>query len=268
MNTPEIASDGLAALRVMHPMVHHLTNHVVMNFTANITLCLGAAPVMAPCIEESAEMAAFAGALLLNIGTLDPPLVESMLAAGIRAGDLGIPIVLDPVGAGATKLRTEAARRLAGELDITILRGNAGEILAVAGEGGKVRGVDSMDTVEHRVDVVSDFARRSGLIIAVTGATDVVTDGIRVAGIDNGHPLMGSVTGTGCGATTAVACFAAAVKDPFEAAVGALACYGIAGELAAVKAGGPGTFVPHFLDALAGLDRRTIQLKTRAKDMS
>lgn len=268
MNTPEIASDGLTSLRGKHPMVHHLTNRVVMNFTANITLCLGAAPVMAPCIEESAEMVAFAGALLLNIGTLDPPLVESMLAAGHRAGELGIPIVLDPVGAGATRLRTEAARRLAGELDITILRGNAGEILALAGEGGKVRGVDSMDTVEHRVDTVSDFARRSGRVIAVTGPTDVVTDGIRVAGIDNGHPIMGCVTGTGCGATTAVACFAAAVEDPFEAAVAALSCYGIAGELAAEKAGGAGTFVPLFLDALAGLDRRTVLLKTRAKDMS
>ncbi len=264
----EMASNGLAAVRAVSPMVHHLTNHVVMNFTANITLCMGAAPVMAPCIEESPEMVSFAEALLLNIGTLDPPLVKSMLAAGKRANELGIPIILDPVGAGATRLRTEAAGRLSEELDIAVIRGNAGEVLALAGAGGKVRGVDSMDTVEHRIDTIRRYAAESERVIAVTGAMDIVTDGSRIVGIRNGHPLMGRVTGTGCGATTAVACLAAAVDDPFEAAAGALICYAIAGELAADKAGGPGTFVPHFLDALSILDRAVINSRTKAEDLS
>lgn len=268
MNPAKIAAEGLAALRDRHPMVHHITNHVVMNFTANITLCLGAAPVMASPIEESVEMVRYAGALLLNIGTLNPPLVESMMAAGRKANELGIPVVLDPVGAGATRLRTEAATRLAAELDIAVLRGNAGEVLALSGAGGKVRGVDSMESLDRRVDLVSSYARETGRVIAVTGVVDLITDGYRTCRIANGDPMMGRVTGTGCGASTAVACFAAAEDDPYLAATGALVCYGIAGETAAGNASGPGTFVPCFLDALASLDGRVIADKVRAEELS
>jgi hydroxyethylthiazole kinase len=244
----------LSALRAAHPMVHHITNNVVTNFTANITLCLGAAPVMAPCIKESPEMVAFAGALLLNIGTLDPVQVESMLAAGHRANELGIPVVFDPVGAGATALRTGSASRLLEELEFAVIRGNAGEVLTLAGAGGKVRGVDSMESAAERENVISEFSRESGAVVAVTGETDFVTDGTRTATIGNGHRLMGAVTGTGCGASTAVACFAGAGIGAFRAACSGLAAYGIAGEIAGDRADGPGTFVPLFLDALASLD--------------
>jgi hydroxyethylthiazole kinase len=268
MNPAETAARGLAAVRGKHPMVHHITNSVVMNLTANITLCLGAAPVMAPCIQESPEMVRHAGALLLNIGTLDPQLVKSMLAAGAAANSAGIPVILDPVGAGATRLRTEAAVTLLTELDIGVIRGNAGEILALAGAGGKVRGVDSMETLDRRVDLVTSYAKVLGSVIAVTGEVDLVTDGTRVMRISNGHPLMGRVTGTGCGASSAVACFAAAVEDPLEAAAGALICYGIAGETAAAAASGPGTFVPCFLDALAALDPGTVARLARAEELS
>lgn len=265
MNPALIASNGLAAIREHHPMVHHITNSVVMNFTANVTLCMGAAPVMAPCIDESSEMVQYAGALLLNIGTLNLELIDSMIAAGKRANELGIPVVFDPVGAGATKLRDDSANRIIRELEISIVRGNAGEILSLAGEDGKVRGVDSMDTIDDRVEIISSLALETGWVIAVTGSTDVVTDGTRTIGISNGHPIMGRVTGTGCAATTAVACYTAAVKDCFEAAAGALISFGIAGECAAEKCKGPGTFVPVLLDALADLDEEIIGRRTRAE---
>ncbi len=265
MNPALIASNGLAAIREHHPMVHHITNSVVMNFTANVTLCMGAAPVMAPCIDESPEMVQFAGALLLNIGTLNPALIDSMIAAGKKANELAIPVVLDPVGAGATNLRTNSANRIIKELKISLVRGNAGEILALAGADGKVRGVDSMDTIDDRVDVISSLALEAGWVIAVTGSTDIVTDGTRTVAINNGHPIMSRVTGTGCAATTAVACYAAAVENRFEAATGALISFGIAGECAAERCKGPGTFVPQLLDALADLDEETICRRTRAE---
>ncbi|MEN8207702.1 MAG: hydroxyethylthiazole kinase [Candidatus Fermentibacteria bacterium] len=265
MKPAEITCSGLTAVRNSKPMIHHITNTVVMNFTANVTLCLGASPVMAPCIEESPEMVQFAGALLLNTGTLDPNLIGSMLAAGRVANELGIPVIFDPVGAGATGLRTDSAKMIVCELDITIIRGNAGEILALSGADGRVRGVDSMDSVEGRIDHLSSFAADSGSVIAVTGVRDFVTDGNRTAGIDNGHPIMGMVTGTGCSATTSVACFAAAAEDPFNAAVGGLAALGIAGEVAADACAGPGTFVPCFLDAISSLDSDIIESRIRAE---
>ena len=265
MKPAEIACCGLTAIRSKKPMIHHITNTVVMNFTANVTLCLGAAPVMAPCIYESREMVRFAGALLLNIGTLDPGLVKSMLAAGKVANELGIPIIFDPVGAGATGLRTDSAKTITGELEIAIIRGNAGEVLALAGANGKVRGVDSFDSVEDRIDLISSFAARSGCVTAVTGVYDIVTDGNRTARIENGHPIMERVTGTGCSASTAVACFAASMEDPFQAALGGLVALGIAGENAADACSGPGTFVPCFLDALSKLDCGIIENHTRAE---
>jgi hydroxyethylthiazole kinase len=265
MKPAEITCRGLAAVRSRKPMVHHITNTVVMNLTANVTLCLGAAPVMAPSVEESPEMVSFAGALLLNIGTLDPDLIESMLAAGRVANKLGIPVIFDPVGAGATGLRTNSAKMIARELELAVIRGNAGEVLALSGADGKVRGVDSMDSVEGRIDLVSSFAARSGSVIAVTGALDIVTDGNRTARIENGHSLMGMVTGTGCSASTSVACFAAAMEDPFHAALGGLATLSIAGEIAADACAGPGTFVPCFLDALSALDTEIIERRIRAE---
>lgn len=239
-------------------MIHHITNSVVTNFTANITLCLGAAPVMAPAEEESAEMAGYASALVLNIGTLDPELVRSMMAAGRAANGKGIPVVLDPVGAGATSLRTESARMLADGLDIAVVRANAGEALTLAGESGRVRGVDSHDSVEGRTEALKELARALECVVAVTGREDVITDGDRVITCGNGHSLMGRVTGTGCGATTAVACFCAAGEDGLLSTASGLACYGLAGELAGRAAAGPGSFVPSFLDALASLDSRAV----------
>lgn len=241
-------------LRERRPLVHHITNDVVNNLTANITLALGASPVMAPSIHESAEMVAHAGALVLNIGTLNPELVRSMKAAGHEAANLGIPVVFDPVGVGATTFRTRVGLEIMKELRVSAIRGNAGEVLGLAGAQGAVRGVDSLDSSAGRETFLHDYARRTGTVVAVTGAEDFITDGTSWARCSNGHRTMGRVTGTGCGATTAVACFAAAGLPPYDAALAGLVIYALAGEVAGERASGPGSFVPLFIDALADTD--------------
>ena len=254
----------LEAIRARKPLIHHITNLVVTNQTANATLSIGALPVMANAPEEVAEMVEAAGALVLNIGTLSRATVESMLIAGRRASELDIPIVLDPVGAGATRMRTETARRLLQELRIRIVRGNAGEIGTVTGVGGEVRGVESMGVQRDVVETGRDLCRAYGVTAAITGRRDVVTDGGRVAFIDNGHRMLTAVTGTGCIATTLVAAFATVDPDPVLAAVGGLVCLGIAGEVAADDSSGPGSFLVALLDAIYGLDRATITRLCRA----
>jgi len=259
-------AERLARLRWQRPMIHHITNAVVQNFTANVTLCLGAAPVMAPARAEVEEMVAAAGALLLNIGTLDEELVDSMIQAGKRANALGIPVVLDPVGAGATRLRTGACRAIMDAVRLSVLRGNAGEVLALAGAGGRVRGVDSMESGRLDENRLRAMARDFGFTVAVTGEVDLVTDGSTLFRIRNGHPMMGRVTGTGCAATTAVAAFLAQdAAQAAEASACALAVFGLAGEVAARHATGPGTFVPHLLDALAGLDEAVVASGARVE---
>ena len=234
------------------PLVHHITNYVVMNFTANVTLALGAQPVMAHAPQEMEEMQGFASALVLNIGTLEDAWIESMLLAGKAATARKTPIVLDPVGAGASKLRTDTARRILDETHVDVLRGNAGEVLAVAGEAGQVRGVDSVANTEDAILVAKQIAKQRQLIVAITGVVDIVTDGEQVFAIENGHKLMGRVTGTGCASTTAVACFlsVASEQERCLAVASSLAVFGRAGELAANASRGPGSFVPAFLDAL------------------
>jgi len=251
-----LATEGLRLVRRNRPLIHHMTNSVVTNLTANITLCLGASPVMATAAEESAEMASHAGALLLNIGTLDPRLVESMVAAGEKANELGIPVIFDPVGAGATRLRTESAGLLMSRLKISVIKGNAGEVLSLCGRTDCVRGVDSEGASFDR-DAFRGLATMTGAVVGVTGETDFVTDGENDASVAFGHPIMGRITGMGCAATTAVACFVAAGGPLLERVTGGLAAFGIAGRLAADKSYGPGTFVPNLLDALASLSEES-----------
>ena len=244
---------NLAKVRETKPLVHNITNFVVMNFTANVLLAAGAAPVMAHAENEVEEMVAFAKALVLNIGTLDDAWIASMLKAGRKASALGVPIILDPVGAGATKLRTDAAKRILAETKVTLVRGNASEILALGGGAANTKGVDAADSVEAAAERAGALARELGVPVAITGAVDYVTDGKRVVRVANGHPLMGGVTGTGCGATAIIGAFAGVDADPVSAAATALAYYGLAGEYAADGAAGPGSFAVRFLDALHGL---------------
>lgn len=247
------AADNLKKIRETRPLVHNITNYVVMNFTANLLLAAGASPVMAHAENEVEEMVSFAKALVLNIGTLDDAWIASMLKAGQRATALGVPIILDPVGAGATKLRTEAAKRILAETQVALVRGNASEILALGGAAAKTHGVDSADSVDAAAERAVVLARELGVPVAITGAVDFITDGKRVVRVANGHPLMGCVTGTGCGATAIIGAFAGVDPDPVSAAATALAYYGLAGEYAADGAAGPGSFMIRFIDALHAL---------------
>lgn len=247
------AAENVKHVRETKPLVHNITNFVVMNFTANVLLAAGASPVMAHAENEVEEMVSFAKALVLNIGTLDDAWIAAMLKAGRKASALGVPIILDPVGAGATKLRTETAKRILAETRVTIVRGNASEILALGGAASKGKGVDAADSVDAAAERAGALARELGVPVAITGPVDFITDGKRVVRVANGHPLMGCVTGTGCGATAIIGAFAGVDADPVSAAATALAYYGLAGEYAADGAAGPGSFMIRFLDALHGL---------------
>jgi hydroxyethylthiazole kinase len=258
------AGETLARIRAEKPLIHQITNYVVMNETANATLALGALPVMAHAVEEVEEMVGLAGALVLNIGTLSPHWIEAMVLAGRAANARGIPIVLDPVGAGATSYRTETARGLLAELPIDVLRGNAGEIATLVGVEAEVRGVESMTAGGDAAELAREAARTLDLVAAVTGPVDHVSDGERVAAISNGHELLASVTGTGCMSTAITGAFLAAKPDErFDAAVEALVAFGVAGEDAAVGAHGPGTFHAGLYDALAGLDPEGLDARAR-----
>jgi len=223
-------------------LVHSITNYVVMNSTANALLAAGASPVMAHAQEEVEEMAALAGAVVLNIGTLEPSWVTAMQLAGAVANRSGTPVILDPVGAGATRYRTDTARMLARELEIAVVRGNASETLSLAGSDAKTKGVDATHDVEEASRMAVDLARRLQTVVAITGEVDLVTDGSTAVRVQAGHPLMGLVTGTGCTATALTAAFSAVESDFVAAASAALAYFGIAGERAAQRCSSPGSF--------------------------
>ena len=256
----------LAALRERKPLVHSITNYVVMNETANAVLALGALPVMAHSKDEVCEMVGLAGALVLNIGTLEEDWIESMLLAGGAANERGVPVVLDPVGAGATSYRTATAKRLLDELDVAVLRGNPGEVATLVGVEAEVRGVESIGVGSDAAELAREAARTLGLVASVTGAVDHVSDGDRTVAVANGHELLAAITGTGCMSTVITGCFLAAKADPLEAAVEALVAFGVAGEDAAVEARGPGTFHAGLYDALAALDPATLTGRARVSE--
>lgn len=245
---------GLHAVRAQRPLIHNITNYVVMNTTANALLALGASPVMAHAIEEVEEMVSIAGALVLNIGTLSTPWIEAMFRAGHAAQARPIPIVLDPVGAGATALRTQTARRLIQEVHPTVIRGNASEILALLENEAHTHGVDSQHTVDEARAAAIQLASEARTVVAVTGPEDFVTDGRRMARIRNGHPLMARITGSGCTASSIIGALSAVQPDAFVATVAGLVIFGIAGEMAATDAPQPGTFQVRLIDALDEID--------------
>jgi len=246
-------SDLFARVREKRPLVHHITNYVTVNDCANITLCAGGAPVMADAPEEAAEMTSIASSLVLNIGTLNAGQIESMLLAGKMANKRGIPVILDPVGAGATRFRTETTKRLLDELEIAVLKGNAAEIGVVAGVEAVVRGVDSCGLAGDPVMIGQGLAQKLGCTVAISGATDIVTDGTHTLLVDNGHPLMGSISGTGCMAASVIGAFCAESEDCVTASAAAFAALGLAGERAAAVAHGPLSFKVALFDELANL---------------
>ena len=262
------AGATLRTMRERKPLVHQITNYVVMNETANATLAIGALPVMAHAGEEVEEMAGLASALVLNIGTLSPHWVEAMLLAGGAATARGIPVVLDPVGAGATAYRTATARRILDVVGVTVLRGNPGEVATLVGADAEVRGVESIGAGLEAAELARTAARRLDVVASVTGAVDHVSDGDRVLAVANGHELLASVTGTGCMSSALTGCFLAAKPDaPLEAAAEALAAFGVAAEDAALGASGPGTFHARLYDALYDLDPETLDGRTRVEEL-
>jgi hydroxyethylthiazole kinase len=254
----------VVAIRRHAPLVHNVTNLVVMDITANALLALGASPVMAHAPQEVQEMAALAGAVVLNMGTLDDAWIASILDALSAARESGKPVVFDPVGAGATRFRTETAQRILAAGGVSVVRGNASEIAALAGTAGRTKGVDSLD----QPSVVA--AAAAGLLsqchaVAISGQKDIVmTDNDRCV-LANGCALMTRVTGMGCTATALVGAFLAVRPDPFQAAAHAMAVMGIAGEIARDTSDGPGSLRLHFLDALYNLDEKTIAARLRVE---
>jgi len=256
----------LIVMRDKKPLVHNITNYVVMNETANVILCLGALPIMSHAAEEVEEMVGIASALVLNIGTLSPEWIAAMELAGRRANEKGIPVIIDPVGAGATRLRTESSKRLLENVKISIVRGNAGEVATLAGIAAEVRGVESISVAQGPEDTTKRLASIYGCTAAVTGPVDVVCDGLRLARISNGHPLLGKVVGTGCMASVMVGSFAAVEPDPFVASVAGLAAFGIAGEMAACVSGDrPGTFHTELYNALYAIGPDDIRSQARVE---
>jgi hydroxyethylthiazole kinase len=257
------AARNLAEVREKRPLIHNITNFVVMNYTANALLAMGASPVMAHAANEVEEMVSLAGALVLNIGTLTEEWIESMLRAGRKACACKIPVILDPVGSGATALRTRSARRIIAEIKPGVVRGNPSEILSLADASVRTRGVDSAHSMDQATETAKVLARELGTTLAITGPEDLVTDGTRVVRIANGHALMSRVTGTGCTATVTVAAFRAVDPDPVRAAATALAYFGLAGEVAARHASAPGSFMIQMLDALFTITPEQLEAESR-----
>ena len=258
----------LQAVRAHAPLVHSITNLVVMNFNANALLAVGASPVMAHAHEEVRDMVGIAQALVLNIGTLEPAWISAMQVALQAARARGIPVVLDPVGAGATPYRNAALAELIRAGAPGILRGNASEIMSVAGLAAATRGVDSAASTADASDAAAALAPQLGAVVCVSGADDLVVDAAgRRAVLSNGHPWMTRVTGVGCSASALVGAFAAVQPDPWRATVAAMAVLGVVGELAVerVQAAGAGVgrLQIELLDGLQLLDEASFTGRLR-----
>ncbi|HOJ51183.1 MAG TPA: hydroxyethylthiazole kinase [Syntrophales bacterium] len=253
----------ISSVRENNPLVHNITNYVVMNTTANALLAIGASPVMAHAEEEVADMVSIARALVINIGTLSSHWVKSMVKAAGKAQEIGIPIVIDPVGAGATPFRTQAARELIDEFSPAIIRGNPSEIMSLSLEKGKTKGVDSTESSHQALEAARMLAERAGAVVCVSGEIDYVIGPNGKTAVKNGHPLMARVTGLGCTATALCGAFAAVTQDYEKAAICAMAVMGIAGEMAAELAQGPGSMQMHFIDCLYRMTEKDVLERAR-----
>ncbi|MBN1408491.1 MAG: hydroxyethylthiazole kinase [Calditrichaceae bacterium] len=258
MITKESLINDLTEVRSKSPLVHNITNYVVMNTTANALLAIGASPVMAHSVDEVEDIVKIASSLVINIGTLSKNWVDAMIKAGKAAKEKGIPVVLDPVGAGATNYRTETSLQIIRECKPGVIRGNASEIMALVNEKSNTKGVDSTASSDSALDVAKILAKDTGAVIVISGPVDYVIDQQSVIKVKNGSSMMSRVTGLGCTATALVGAFIAVNKNFVLASAHAMSVMGIAGELAAKKSEGPGTMQIHFLDALYKLSEKEI----------
>ena len=255
----------LAAIRAKNPVVLSITNYVVTNTTANALLAIGASPIMSHAVEEMAELLAFSGALVINLGTVAPEYLAAMDPAWAAADAAGVPVVLDPVGAGASRLRTATPLALLARNKAFIIRGNASEIMTLAGSSGATKGVDSTAKSDDAAACASSLARQLGCAVVVSGEVDIVCAGQDKARVLGGSALMPRVTGLGCTATALCGAFAAVNPEPFEAALGACVAMKVAGEMAAEKASGPGTLQLYFYDALYTMGEGDIRQRLKVE---
>ena len=263
---PNVYAALLQNVRKLKPLVHHITNYVTANDCANITLEIGASPIMADSIGEAADIAGIAGALVLNMGTLNEHTIPSMIAAGKSANAKGIPVIFDPVGAGASKLRNDTAASITNEIKLSVLRGNISEIRYIAGLRAQTKGVDAAEAditkAENAGQIAKNLANKLGCVVVISGAVDTVSDGKKITYIENGHPMLANQTGSGCMCSSLIGSFCGAkAADHFSSSVAAMLCMGIAGELAFKKAGlsGNGSFRAALHDAISRMDAGTIE---------
>ncbi|WP_411963927.1 hydroxyethylthiazole kinase [Haloferax sp. YSMS24] len=260
-------SAALDAVDAAEPLVNAVTNEVTVNDVANITLHWGGLPVMSDDVREVADMVALADGCLLNMGTVSERGEETMLTAGTAANENDVPLVVDPVGVGATPTRTRVANRLVTDLDVDVLNGNYGEITALAGQDAEVRGVESVGEYGDIAVSAIACARETGAVVVASGETDIVATDEAAYEVHTGHEMMGNVVGTGCMQGVTLAVFAAALDDPLRAALAATASYGLAGELAADGEfgvyHGPASYKVAFLDAVSGLRDSTLDVSDR-----
>ncbi|MFW6028948.1 MAG: hydroxyethylthiazole kinase [Halanaerobiales bacterium] len=246
------------------PLIHHITNDVTINDCANITLNWGGLPVMAPGFEEVDEMVELASALVLNIGTITSKQIKAMIKAGKKANKLNIPVILDPVGAGATKFRTEAVMEILKKVEITVLKGNIGEISVLAGKEGEVKGVEAIGEYKEIKESAKILAKKHNSIVTVSGKEDIVTDGNKLFLSKKGHPLMGEVVGTGCMLASTLGVFAASKKfldkNIFDLIKSAVFYYGVSGEKAALHSSTPAKYKTEFLDSVYKISRGQLKL--------
>ena len=245
--------NSLKTIRETKPLIHHITNWVTIYDCANITRVFGALPVMAHAPEECADMTKISSALVLNIGTLTSELVEAMLLSAAAANEKKIPVVLDAVGVGATKFRDEMAAKLLSSVHIDIIKGNYSEIAKLAGEEAETKGVEATAINADPEKIAKEFAKSKSSIVVMTGKEDIISDGKRVFIVKNGHEQMGSIVGTGCMAASVIGSFASVNPDYCEASKDALCYFGVAGELAAEKSKGPGSFKVNLYDEVFAL---------------
>ena len=261
-------ASSLLAVKKKSPLVHQITNYVTVNDCANVTLAIGGSPVMADDLAEAAEMAALAQALVLNIGTLNARTIASILAAGKTARNRGIPVILDPVGIGATKLRTDTVKTIIEEVRPTVIRGNMSEIKCLAGFDVEIKGVDSIADERQGALVARTLAKRLKCIIAITGKQDFVSDGTRTTLIDNGHEFLSKVTGTGCMTSALVGAYCGAMQDWYVGTVAGILTMGLAGEIAEhslVPGDGIGMFKVRLFDAIYNLSPENICMQGRIR---
>jgi len=261
--------DDICAIKEKGPLVHNISNLVVINFIANGLLASGASPIMAHALEEIDEIVSMAGSVVLNIGTLDNEWLDSIYAAANYAAMRSVPLVLDPVGAGVSRMRTEAACKLIKNSNLSVLRGNASEIMAchhhllASGTQARGRGVDAAHKSEAALVAGQELATTFDLCVVISGKTDFIINSSHTLGLQNGDTLMTKVTGMGCLSSALVGAFLGVQKDRFNAAAHAMSFMGVCGELAARDAAGPASFAEAFLDKLHNIQKIEIEESLR-----